>query len=263
MDDIARLTPGELDGPAARPPRELLADRLALQVVGLFSPDECAAWTRGVYAARAGWVADFDAQQFTLGMAWYTHLEQGKTREYFAGAAAANERVERFAPGLQARLRALAGSVVGAPVRLRPGWCGAGVHIFPAGADVASRGGAIHYDLEGLTRAIIAARAPAFSLIGMLQPPAQGGGLRLWDRRYDPDAAGCDEGPVVDDEGIRHDALPAELPPPAVTLAYGPGDLAVIDSYRLHQIEPFAGERDRVTVTAHVAKGLGGWEIWF
>jgi hypothetical protein len=262
MLDVARLSPAALDA-AGPPPRELLRDHLALQVAGLFTPDECAAWTRGVYAARAGWVADFDAQQFTLGLAWYTHLEQGKTREYFAGAAAANERVERFAPGLQARLRAVAAAVVGAPVHLRRGWCGAGVHIFPRGAEVARRGGAVHYDLEGLTPAILGSRAPAFSLIGVLQPAAAGGGLRLWDRRYEDAGAEGRAGVPQDEQGTRHDVLPAELPPPAVTLAYGAGDLAVIDSYRLHQIEPFTGDHDRVTVTAHVARGLGGWEIWF
>jgi hypothetical protein len=261
MPDVARLPPAALDA-AGPPPRERLRDHLALQLVAHFSPDECSAWIRGVYEARGGWVADFEAQQFTLGMAWYTHLEQGKTREYFAGAAAANERVERYAPGLQTRLRALAGRLVGAPVRLRPGWCGAGVHVFPRGAAVALQGGSVHYDLEGLTPAIIAARAPALSLIGVLQPAAAGGGLRLWDRTYSAAAAPADEA-AADASGTRHDVLPDALPPPAVTLAYGPGDLAVIDSYRLHQIEPFTGDRDRVTVTAHVAQGLGGWEIWF
>jgi hypothetical protein len=257
MADVACLPPGAFAAPGP-PPRERLRDHLALHVQEIFTPAERAAWTSGVYAAREGWVADFDAQQFTLGLAWYTHLEQGKTREYFAGAAAANERVERFAPGLQARLRALGATLVGAPVRTRPGWCGAGVHIFPRGADVASRGGAVHYDLEGLTPAMLAARAPAFSLIGVLQPPEQGGGLRLWARTWSGDGE-----PDADESGTMHDVLPTELPPPAVTLGYGAGDLAVIDCYRLHQIEPFAGGRDRVTVTAHVAQGLGGWEIWF
>jgi hypothetical protein len=261
MLDVARLPATALDA-AGPPPRELLRDRLALLVEGLFPPAERAAWTRGVYAAREGWVADFDAQQFTLGLAWYTHLEQGKTREYFAGAAAANERVERYAPGLQAQLRALAGRLVGAPVHTRPGWCGAGVHIFPRGAEVARRGGSVHYDLEGLTPAMLAARAPAFSLIGVLQPAEDGGGLRLWDRTW-ASAAGADDEPDADEAGTVHDVLPADLLPPAVTVAYGPGDLAVIDCYRLHQIEPFGGSHDRVTVTAHVAQGLGGWEIWF
>jgi len=260
MAHVARL-PAAAFGAAGPPPRKLLREHLAILVAELVTPAERAAWTEGVYAAREGWVADFEAQQFTLGLAWYTHLEQGKTREYFAGAAAANERVERFAPGLQARLRALAAGLVGAPVHPRPGWCGAGVHIFPRGAEVARRGGAVHYDLEGLTPAMLAERAPAFSLVGVLQPPDAGGGLRLWDRTWAGDDAGAE--PAADETGTVHDVLPADLPAPAVTVAYGPGDLAVIDCYRLHQIEPFGGERDRVTVTAHVAKGLGGWEIWF
>jgi hypothetical protein len=82
----------------------------------------------------------------------------------------------------------------------------------------------------------------------MLQPAESGGGLRLWE---DMHRAQGDE------------AAAGDLPAPAVVARYGAGDLLLFDSYRLHQIEPFTGQRDRVSVTAHLAYGPGGWEIWF
>ncbi len=82
----------------------------------------------------------------------------------------------------------------------------------------------------------------------MLQPPEEGGGLRLWDVAYE----GCDE---VDEEALSR---------PSVVEAYGVGDVIVIDSYRLHQIQPFAGGRGRISATVHGAEiDRGYWETWF
>jgi hypothetical protein len=249
--DILCLPPAAA-APGAAPLAPRLAECAAIVVGGAFSEDERGRWLAGVHAARAEWTKDFAGQQFTLGSAWYTHLEQGTTRAYFAGAAAADARVERHAPGLQARLRAVAEVVVGAPVRPRRSFCGPGIHVFPPGAEVARTGGSVHYDLEGLTPAMRAARAPALSLVGMLEAPEAGGGLRLWDDLWD----GTPEGEAEDGAG----AAPG---PPAALVGYAAGDLAVFDSYRCHQIEPFTGARPRVSVTAHLAAGPGGWEMWF
>src|SRR5262249_11835415 len=70
----------------------------------VLSPEECAAWVRGVYAARAHWTRNFEGVQFTVGRAWYTHLEEDATDDYFAGVAASDALVEQFLPGLQARV---------------------------------------------------------------------------------------------------------------------------------------------------------------
>jgi hypothetical protein len=213
---------------------------------GFLPEDERRRWLRGVYAARAEWTPCFENVQFTLGRAYYTHLEEGREAEYFEGAPASDATVERAAPGLQARVRALAAELVRAPVTARRGWCGPGVHVFPAGEWLSRRGGDIHFDTEGLRAHELAARVPALSLVLMLQPPARGGGLRLWDVRY----AGDDDPPDV--SGV-----------PSVVVDYGPGDLLAFESYRLHQILPFDGDRDRVSVTAHLALGRVGWEAWF
>jgi hypothetical protein len=210
------------------------------------SAADCAAWVRGIYAARPHWTPAFDGVQFTLGRAWYTHLEEDRQHEYFAVAAESDALVEHFAPGLQQKMIALAASLAGAPVEKRPGWCGPGVHIFPAGEWLSENGGDVHFDTEGLLSDELAARRPALSLILMLQPPANGGGLSVWDYRY----AGEDH---VDDA----DQLPHR------TFEYGVGDLVAIDSYRLHQIRPFTGNTDRISATVHAVETASGWRVWF
>src|SRR5262249_49081618 len=208
-------------------------------------PHECAAWVRGVYAAREHWTPNFEGVQFTVGRAWYTHLEEDSEDEYFAGVAASDALVERFLPGLQARIVAVASPVVGAKLVRRPGGCVPGVHVFPAGEWLSENGGDVHFDTEGLREHELAARLPALSLIVMLQPAARGGGLRVWGTRYDGEDA-------VDDPD-RFESL---------TLEYGVGDLVRIASDLLHQIQPFEGARDRISATAHLVLDEM-WQCWF
>jgi hypothetical protein len=210
------------------------------------SPEECERWTRAVYAARADWTPCFEGVQFTLGRAWYTHLEEGRADEYFREAPVSDARVERALPGLKARFGALMSELVAAPVYRRAGWCGPGVHVFPAGAWLSRHGGDVHFDTEGLLPDELEGRAPAVSVVLMLQAPARGGGLRVWNARY----TGDDEV----DEPERGASLLVD---------YAAGDLVAIDSYRLHQIQPFEGTRDRISVTAHLVRRHGRWSAWF
>jgi hypothetical protein len=216
------------------------------QAKGALTPTECARWLRGVYRARADWTPCFDGVQFTLGRAYYTHLEEDRADEYFAAACVSDAIVERALPGLQARVRELLSNLVGAPVAQRPGWCGPGLHIFPSGQWLSENGGDVHFDTEGLLEEQLAARTPAKSVIVMLQPPARGGGLRVWSNVYD---------------GDDHVAEPERGT--SVVADYAAGDLVAIDSYRLHQIQPFEGSRDRVSITAHLVHTDGGWHAWF
>jgi len=222
---------------------------LYLHRAGVLDAAACARWVAGVYAARADWTPCFEGVQFTLGRAYYTHLEEDRADEYFATARASDAIVERALPALQARVRGLLGELVGAPVTPRPGWCGPGVHIFPAGDWLSQNGGDVHFDTEGLREPERAARLPALSAILMLQPPRQGGGLRVWDALWD----GRDE----------DDDLAAAARAESAVVEYAAGDLVVIDSYRLHQIQPFSGDRDRLSVTAHLIFTDGRWQAWF
>jgi hypothetical protein len=223
---------------------------LALHRRGVLGDAECRRWVAGAYAARADWTPCFDGVQFTLGRAYYTHLEEGRPDDYFAAACASDARVERALPGLQARARAILSELVGEPVAPRAGWCGPGVHVFPAGAWLSRHGGDVHFDTEGLSDEQRAARAPALSLILMLQPPLHGGGLRVWDVLYAGDDGDGSLPPAAERAG-------------SVTIDYAPGDMVVIDSYRLHQIQPFDGPRDRLSLTAHAVWDGDRWVSWF
>jgi hypothetical protein len=242
------LSPRALDRQATTPAVDLFEEHLGLGIRGFFSEDECRAWVAGVYAGRDDWVSDFGGEQFSLGRAFYTHLEQGLTRAYFDNAARSDARVEHFLPGLPRRMLALVSRITSGRASPRRGFCGPGVHIFPAGEHVSRAGGVVHFDTEGLTEDHLERRRRALTIVAMLQPPEAGGGLRLWDTVYE----GRDE---VDDDALSL---------PSVIGLYRTGDVIAMDSYRLHQIQPFAGARDRISVTVHAAeKGRGVWETWF
>lgn len=218
-----------------------LRDHLAVVIRSVVDKERCARWASAVTAAREVWTHDFGGEQYALGRAFYTHLETDKSAEYFRDAQASDARVNEIVPGLQETMRELVAKTTGGHVVQRRGWCGPGVHVFPAGEKVARVGGVVHYDLEGLGRYHIAAHKPALSLVLMLQPP---GALKLWDVTH----------PARGDEASSHNEV----------IEYATGDLVVFDSYRLHQIQPFEGERDRISATVHAAEvSRGVWETWF
>ena len=201
-----------------------------------------------VLGARKHWMLDFGGEQFALGRAFYTHLETGRGKEYFRGAAASDALVESVIPGMPARTSALLARLLGGEVRPRSGFCGPGVHVFPAGGKVAREGGVVHFDLEGLTEHQKARGHRAVTLVWMLQPATWGGGLRLWEALYDgrPDSA-------VESDDYE-----------SVTIRSEAGDAVLIDSRRLHQIRPFRGRKHRISITLHALEvDRGVWEAWF
>jgi hypothetical protein len=112
---------------------------------------------------------------------------------------------------------------------------------------VAEHGGVLHFDTEGLAFHHVEQRRPALSFILMLQPPTDSGGVRVWDVSYE----GEDE--------VADDALDCDTD----LLVSDVGDLVVLESYRLHQIQPFGGA-DRVSVTVMAAEvDRDRWEAWF
>lgn len=221
---------------------------LGVQLRGALVQATAAKWSARVLRARRQWVSDFGGEQFALGRAFYTHYETARSAQYFADSAASDARVERVLPGMQRWARELFAKLTGGIARSRYGFCGAGVHIFPAGEKVARSGGVVHYDVEGLTPLDLARRHRALSLIVMLQSSERGGGLRLYDVEFHGSEA------VEDDELAAHHR----------TLRYGDGDALLMSSYRLHQIRPFRGDHDRVSLTLHgVEIDRGVWDTWF
>lgn len=234
---------------AGRPPRLELADAsLGLALRGLVPPATCRAWCAAVRRARGAWSRDFGGQQFALGRAFYTHLESARADAYFRDRAASDARVEQALPGMQAWAREIYGALAGGRARQRLGFAGAAVHVFPKGAQVAREGGVVHFDVEGLSPVHVAARARAMSLVVMLQPADWGGGLRVWDARFEGSEAPSER----------------QVAAIAATLRYRAGDALFFSSYRLHQIRPFRGGRDRVSITLHgVEVDRGVWDTWF
>jgi hypothetical protein len=234
-----------------------IAERLRIELaVGLraaISREEAADWAARVRAARAQWHADFGGEQFTLGRAFYAHLEEDRLNDYFAEARGANEEVERAVPGLQARMRQLIATITGERVTSRPDFCGPGVHIFPAHEKVARLGGVVHFDLEGLPRSFLTSGRRAITAVLMLESAELGGGLRLWSVRYDPHTV-TDEARAASEAGVGN----------ARVLRAAPGDVVFFDSFVLHQIEPFSGAKPRVSATVHAMQiATGAWETWF
>ena len=226
----------------------LLAHGAAVLRRRAISADRAAAAAERVRAAAAEWTTDFEGAQHSLGRAFYTHFETDRALAYFAQAEEADRVVERHLPGLQALMRSLFAEIVAGNARQRRGYCGAGVHIFPSGGELAARGGVVHYDVEGLTPLQLQRRSPTLTLVLMLQPPARGGGLRLFDARFSGQ-----EHPSDDD-----------LCKDRVTVRYLAGDLLAMESYRLHQIRPFSPGRDRISATLHgVMVDRDVWDTWF
>lgn len=222
--------------------------RAAIHLRGALDRDRTRAWTQRVVGARREWTDDFDGEQYALGRAFYTHYETDRSALYFSDAAASDRRVERALPGMQDWMLELLARLTGGVTRRRLGFCGAGVHIFPAGEKVARAGGVVHYDVEGLSPLSLDRRQRALSLVLMLQPPLRGGGLRLYDATY----AGTEE-PSAQDLAAAH-----------YTLRYEPGDAMLMSSYRLHQIRPFQGDLDRISATLHAVEvDTGVWDTWF
>jgi hypothetical protein len=229
------------------PPLGAYARERAVRFPGVLDEAACRALVDGVYRARPRWTPNFSGVQFTLGRAWYTHFEEDREDEYFEEAAASDACVEEAVPGLQDLVLRTVSARLGAAVARRPGWCGPGVHIFPAGSQVARVGGEVHYDTEGMDDAQLEARTPSLSFVLMLQMPEHGGGLRVWDQLYDGEDFPAHPSPRV----------------ASTTIAYAPGELVGFDAYRLHQILGFRGARDRISATVHVLFEDGVWQAWF
>jgi len=227
---------------------EHLRTAAAVTVRNAVDEATCQQWVDRILDARKEWIADFGGEQFALGRAFYTHYETGRADLYFRDASRSDALVERVLPGMQDMIRNLLALMVGGKARLRRGFCGPGVHIFPAGENVAKKGGVIHYDMEGLSPLHVERRSAAMSLVVMLQPPVWGGGLRLWNATWH----GADE---PDDE---------EIAQPHITHRYGVGEALLMESHRLHQIRPFRGTLDRVSITIHAVEvDRGQWDTWF
>ena len=168
-----------LEADAPGPHASLLDRHLVVGVRRAASADLAQRWVSGVYDAKEAWTRDFGGEQFALGRAFYTHLEQDKLREYFADAKASNARVERASPGSRCSWASSSRASLAIASIARADFCGAGVHVFPHDEKVAGAGGVVHFDTEGLPVRHLATARRALSFVLMLQPPEAGVGSRF------------------------------------------------------------------------------------
>ncbi len=233
---------------------------------GLFSPAEVAGLLAQVYAQRRHWQTGAGPGDFTLGNVWYAHIEFGREAQYFATAAAARALINRLFPKLEQRVLAFCRQLTADPsVQVRSGWGGPALVVFEGGSETARRGGVLHIDHDGLPANLLEGKAAdTFSFILPLQLPSQRGHLLVWPELFDPaDRARF----MVGSGDIASPRQPVQL------LDHSVGTALAIQSLRVHQIQGFEGNCDRVTLNWRLTRldatpsgrerGAGRWVVWF
>jgi hypothetical protein len=224
-----------------------MQDFTALHIHSVLPKEICEDIVVKVYKNKEHWNSDFDGLQFSFGQAYYPHLEAGTTDEYFQKVPNSDEQFNQTLPGLQEMAMKFLSSIVGGYVQQRDGWSGPGIHIFPANGYAANNAGEVHFDLDGISDSDRIALSPAITMILMLQPPTSGGGLKVWNTKY--------SGRTADELAL--DEIPSTI------VEYGIGDLVFINSYTLHQIQPFQSQCDRISLTVHSVYNGECWDCWF
>jgi len=93
-----RLVATSLDAKQADGAIRELETALCILLRGAMTPARAAEMRGAVLASEADWTPDFKGEQFALGRAFYTHLETGTSRAYFASAPSSDALVERVLP---------------------------------------------------------------------------------------------------------------------------------------------------------------------
>jgi hypothetical protein len=219
------------------------------------SHEQCRSAAAKLGELRPLWSRDYDGEQFSYPDNFYARANDGGVSRYFSRAADANDAmVEHFSEARSLLLAYLGRLLPGREVRVRPGWLGPAFVIFPAGEFLSREPGPVHIDLEGLAEMDLqSGETTFFSVICMIQPPDEGGGVRVWNRCFGGDRS-------FEDQFL--DQAKAE-PEAAVELAYQVGDLFAINSLSPHQILQFGGARDRITLNAFAAADSRSCNVWF
>jgi len=219
------------------------------------SHEQCRAAAAKLVELRPFWSRDYHGEQFSYPDNFYARANDGGASTYFARAAEANDgMVEHFPEERRLLLAYLGRLLPGREVRVRPGWLGPAFVIFPAGEFLSREPGPVHIDLEGLAEMDLhSSETIYFSVICMIQPPDEGGGVRVWNRRLEGDRA-------LEDRFLdQARAVPEE----AIEVTYRAGDLLAINSLSPHQILQFGGARDRITLNAFAVADSRSCNVWF
>ncbi|GMV31953.1 MAG: hypothetical protein AMXMBFR59_40780 [Rhodanobacteraceae bacterium] len=209
---------------------------------------------------RPQWGAGPVPDEYNYGTVFYAHAMNKNIPDYFARSGAENERMGRDFPELfPAVMRLVQDIMRDEEVTYRPGWSGPSFVYLGPGSISAVEGGTIHIDWEGFsawdhpkTEDLLSSRElEAYTLVLMLQNTPEGGGVRIWDKRFDP--------------GHRDEFIPDPETAPDVPFAtpqYAIGDLVVLHSMTVHQIQPYAGGA-RITLNFHLVRRGTVWHLFF
>lgn len=256
----ARVRSVERDEAAGAGFAGLIEGAAATVVRDVFSADDVAAMSGALATARP---PGANAGLWALGVPWFAYGAD-HAEAYAANAARVNRFIARVLPWLHRHVLGWCERVAGEPVALREGWGGPGIVVFPA-AVAAGAAGDIHFDWEGIIHEPTGLATETYSVISMVDKPESGGGLRVW-------GLGCgagEDGPGDAAGSAAARATGGDEPAVAdaagavdTVVDYRPGDAVIIDGLDLHQIDAFAGDRDRACLTFHVARLAQGWRVW-
>jgi hypothetical protein len=240
--------------------------KYALCIEDFLGAEELKAHVASIFAAKeAGEWTNWNNKQYSLGEAWYTYAEGFAPLQRFEEYARLVPRsrllVEQRLPGLEAKVMALLRVLVGPKhtVTERKGWAGPGVVIFPPGRVVAREGGAPHFDIDSFTHQELREGVVMLSAVCMLQKPVAGGDLYLWDLQYDP----CKPRNQFETEFASAECLSPDIRLMRKEVKYSPGDLWLFNGLQLHQIQAFAGLKERMCLTFHLFLSADScWQVW-
>lgn len=232
---------------------EMMRKHHIVSVRGFLSDEECQSTVETLYSLRDIWKSDYDGEQFSFPQNYYAMYNAEKADEYLMDSSTANALVRDHLPLVVSRFWKVLGALTNDRVEVKEGWSGPGVVVFPYDEYVARNNGPIHIDAEGLAGGELGDKnAEVFSMICMLQKPTAGGGIRIWDLRYDP-VAGEDK--VLEEAQEKYEM--------GITHIYEVGEMVLIDSLCPHRILKFEGNADRITLNCFAVKSEGRWNIWF
>lgn len=223
-------------------------------VENFLSPDECAEILRGVYILEPYWRRGTYDGDFILGRSWYTAIDNREIMDYFDEAPFFNQLIRDSFPELLEKIMAVARTLTNQEeVQIRPGWAGPGITIFRPPSCTAETGGSCHIDYDGISKRMVDVPEglEMFSFMLPISMPEDAAGLYVWPEIYQRFHHKRYFDEILDPEGERF------------TIPYSVGNLLGIHSLRVHQIEPFDGDIDRVVVTFHLGKLDGKWIVWF
>lgn len=234
---------------------EVLRDVPAAKREAFFSPEECRAAATRLLGLRQKWSRDYGGEQYSFPDNFYARANDGGDERYFSRHdEATNAMLEHFEMERGRLLSYIGDLLPGREVRVRPGWLGPAFVIFPAGELLSREPGPVHIDLEGLAGMDLERdQTTFFSVICMIQLAQEGGGVRLWNRRF---------GGVRHEEDQFLDAARG-APGEANDVNYRVGDFLAINSLSPHQILKFGGDRDRITLNAFAIANATSCDVWF